>query len=77
MAVRPSRPRLARTARVRPAVLVSALWLALAQIAHAESPTLAATQLDEVIVNPEQDDFDARHNASSTKLVYGRKSSTG
>ncbi|AUM01142.1 hypothetical protein B4966_14015 [Rhodocyclaceae bacterium] len=73
MAVRPSRPRLARTARVRPAVLVSALWLALSQIAHAESPPLAATQLDEVIVNPEQDDFDARQNAASTKLVYGRE----
>lgn len=72
MAIRPFRPYLASLG-AKPAALVSALWLAFPQIAHAELSPPAATQLGEVIVNPEQDDFDQRQHARSTKLVYGRE----
>lgn len=67
MAVRPFR---FRAARNKPAVLASALCFAFPLLVHAAD---TPTQLGEVIVNPEQDDFDARQQSTSTKLVYGRE----
>ncbi|MDP2247722.1 MAG: TonB-dependent receptor plug domain-containing protein, partial [Nitrosomonadales bacterium] len=42
--------------------------------AHAEDPEKnSSNTLDEVIVVSDQDDFDARRESSSTKLIYGRE----
>lgn len=36
-------------------------------------PAAAETQLPDILVNAERDDFDARRDARSTRLVYGRE----
>lgn len=74
MVVRPSRSGCARASCATPAALISSLLLAFPVAASDAGPRQAnATLLQAIVVNAEQDDFDARRDARSTKLVYGRE----
>jgi hypothetical protein len=71
MVVRPSRSGCARASCATPAALISSLLLAFPVAASDAGPRQAnATLLQAIVVNAEQDDFDARRDARSTKLVY-------
>lgn len=74
MVVRPSRSGCARASCATPAALISSLLLAFPVAASDAGQRQAnATLLQAIVVNAEQDDFDARRDARSTKLVYGRE----